>query len=204
MVVVRGDTEKPLAASEHLVIGLGMIAIQTIHLTAMVVNFHAPHSLQLHVLIAGLQRPVRMIIAADKAELHHFFHICVDRVNILIGNLRSGQSFLDLLMLIRAGIVPVHVPGAAIIPDHVSRLVHIRLQRRNRNKIRITKRSVIAVVIVIRDGEHLIALLLIVLLHLLRRHLSIGKYGMAVKIRLVVCYIFRQQFSRFHFVLPVF
>ena len=198
VIVVCGYAEKLLAASEHLIVGLGMVAVQTVHLTAVVIDFHAPHSLQLRILVTGLQGPVRMIVAAEKAQLRHLFHIGVHRVHVLIRHLRPPESFLDLLILIRAGIVPVHVPGTAVVPEHISCLVHVRFQRSDGDKILITQLSVITIMVVIRDGEHLIAFFLIMLLYLLRRHFPVGKYGVAVKICLIVSDSLRQQFHGFH------
>ena len=65
--VVGGKGVQPLAGAEHLVVDLGVKAVQAVVLTAVVVDFHGEQALQPAVVPPVLQRPVGVVVAHQKA-----------------------------------------------------------------------------------------------------------------------------------------
>ena len=84
MVIIGRHRINPLAGAQHFIIGLRVEAIQPVMLTAVVIDFHRPQPAQILIILIGLQRPVRMIIAAKETLCLHQLNIAVDVLRITI------------------------------------------------------------------------------------------------------------------------
>ena len=78
VVVVGGQGKQPLAAAEHLVIDLGIEAVQAVVLAAVVVDLHGEQALQAAVIPPVLEGPVGVVVTHQKTQAVHLLDVAVE------------------------------------------------------------------------------------------------------------------------------
>ena len=187
VVIVRGDTEQPIALPQHLVIALRIKPVQPVVLTAVIIDLHSPEAPEIFVVVVVLQRPVGMIVAGVKAVLFHFLNIFVDIIRVVVSPLWKQVSPFFLHKLFRCSVIQIHVVRLYMrkIPRPLKMFVDIDLHGGQRQKILVTQIPVPLIMPVVRDRYDLIPPLPVCLPDLLRRQMPVRVDRVAVQVRLV-------------------
>ena len=198
MVVVGGHAEQPGPCPQHLVVGLGVVAVQAVQFAAVVVDLHGKDAAQVLVVVVVLQRPVGMVVTGQKAFLVHLKEKVVQAVDVAValGRLHGGEPAPGG----GVGVVEVDVVGAH--PLKISRFaegfVQVRLKGGQGHKGVVGQFGIPAIVAVVGVGHDGIASFLVFGLDLFRGPVAVGVDGVAVQIGFVETAPAGQQFTIFH------
>ena len=199
VVVVGGQGQQPLAAAEHLVVDLGIEAIQAVVLAAVVVDLHGEQPLQPAVIPPVLKGPVGVVVVDQKPQPVHPGNVLVKPLQVPVGALRQGRGLLFPGVLLGVCVQQVQVVGFGNGPGMVrgALLRKVHLQTCQRQEILVVKLCVVGVFPVVCKGHNGVALGLVGLFHLLGGEFPIGQGGVAVEICLEIAGL-RQKNLIFH------
>ena len=168
VVVVGHQAAKALPGTQHLVVHLGVVAVEAVDLAAVVVNFHGEQPAQVFVIIQGLQRPIGVVVAAKKAKPVHALNEGVDIFAVVALFSEDVRLFFRGLGL-RVGIIKIEVVGAAVVI--IARLhgrVDVDLIGCQRQKAFVAELGMPGIAVMVRIGDDGVALSAVGLLQLLQ------------------------------------